>query len=81
MNTPAPVTYEVTSVAPDTDFSTAGSQIPGKRLTIVTSTGYTGTVFVPSTVLSDLTRVQSLIEDEVRKVAAVQAIKGTVTGS
>ena len=81
MSTPAPVTWQITSVAPDTDFSAAGSQIPGKRLTITTSTGYTGTVFVPSTVLSDLARVQALIEDEVRKVTAVQALKGTIAGS
>ena len=81
MSTPAPVTYEVTSVAPDTDFSTAGTQIPGKRVTITTSTGYTGTVFIPSSVLTDLPRVVALIEDEVRKVAAVQGIKGSVAGS
>lgn len=78
---PQQVTYEVTAVAPDVQFSTAGSQIPGKQLTVVTSTGYTGTVFVPSSLLGDLDRVRALIEDEVTKVTAAQAIKGTVPGA
>lgn len=78
MSTPQPVGYEVTGVAPDIQFSAGGSQIPGKQLTITTTTGYTGTVFVPSSVLGDLDRVRALIEDEVGKVAAVQAVKGTI---
>lgn len=77
---PAPVTYKVTAVAPDVQFSPGGSQIPGKQLTIETSTGYTGTVFVPTTLLGDLDRVRALIEDEVGKVAAVQAVTGTIPG-
>lgn len=81
MSTPAPVTYSVTGVAPDVQFSPGGQQIPGKQLTITTSTGYTGTVFIPSSVLADLDRVRAMIEDEVSKVAAVQSVKGTVPGS
>lgn len=81
MGMPQPVTYQVTGVAPDVQFSVGGNQIPGKQLTITTSTGYTGTVFIPSSVLADLDRVRALIEDEVGKVTAVQQIQGTVTGS
>lgn len=81
MTMPQPVTYEVTAVAPDVQFSPTGSQIPGKQLTISTSTGYTGTVFVPANVLQDLDRVTAIVEDEVRKVAAVQAVKGTIQAS
>lgn len=77
---PAPITYQVTQVAPDVQFGPGGNQIPGKQLTISTSTGYTGTVFVPSSMLGDVAAVQALIEAEVRAVAAVQAITGAVQG-
>ena len=78
---PQPVTYQVTAVAPDIQFSPSGQQIPGKALTIETSTGYRGTVFVPSTLLGDTDRVKALIESEVSQVVAAQAIAGSVPGS
>lgn len=81
MSMPAPVTYKVTQVAPDVTFGPGGQQIPGKQLTIETSSGYTGTVFIPASVLGDLAAVQATIEQEVSKVAAVQAITGTIPGA
>lgn len=77
---PPQVTYKVTQVAPDVQFGPGGNQIPGKQLTVSTSTGYTGTVFIPSSMLTDLAAVQATIEAEVRQVAAVQAITGAVQG-
>jgi hypothetical protein len=77
---PPQVTYQVTQVAPDVQFGPGGNQIPGKQLTISTSTGYTGTVFIPSSMLGDLAAVQATIEAEVRAVAAVQAITGAIQG-
>ena len=77
---PSPVTYQVTQVAPDVQFGPGGNQIPGKQLTISTSTGYTGTVFIPSSMLGDVAAVQATIEAEVRQVAAVQAITGVIQG-
>lgn len=81
MSMPAQVTYKVTQVAPDVQFGPTGSQIPGKQLTIETSSGYTGTVFIPSSMLGDLAAVQATIEQEVGQVAAVQAITGAIQGS
>ena len=77
---PPQVTYKITQVAPDVQFGPGGNQIPGKQLTVSTSTGYTGTVFIPSSMLGDLAAVQAAIETEVRLVSAVQAITGTVQG-
>ena len=77
---PPQVTWKVTQVAPDVQFGPGGTQIPGKQLTISTSTGYTGTVFIPSSMLGDLAAVQATIEAEVRAVAAVQAITGAISG-
>jgi hypothetical protein len=73
------VTWEVTAVTPYTDFNAAGQSVPGKQLTISTSTGYTGTVFVPSSVLGDQGAVQEIIENEVRLVAAAKALSGTIS--
>lgn len=81
MSMPAQVTYKVTQVAPDVQFGPGGNQIPGKQLTITTSSGYTGTVFIPSSMLGDLAAVQATIESEVGQVAAVQAITGAIQGS
>ena len=81
MSMPQQVTYQVTSVAPDVQFGPGGNQIPGKQLTITTSSGYTGTVFIPSSQLGDVPAVQAAIEAEVRQVAAVQAITGTIQGA
>ena len=81
MSMPAQVTYKVTQVAPDIQFGPTGSQIPGKQLTIETSSGYSGTVFIPSSMLGDLAAVQATIESEVSQVAAVQAIAGSVPGA
>jgi hypothetical protein len=78
---PKPVSYTVTAVSPSVDYGPTGSQIPGKTLTFTTTTGYEGTIFIPSSVFPDLATVQAMIENEVRLVAAAQAITGTVTGS
>lgn len=74
------VTYRVTAVAPDTQFGAQNSVISGKRVTFETSTGYVGSVFVPNGVFGDQAAVKTMIEGEVRLVAAAQALAGTVTG-
>jgi hypothetical protein len=80
MTMPAPISYEVTAITPDQQFGPNATPIPGKTITFSTTTGYTGTLFVPSSVMGDVPTVQALIEDEVRQVAAAQAIRGTVAG-
>ncbi len=77
----AAVTYQVTAVAPETQYNQLGTAIPGKRLTITTSAGYEGTVFVPDSVFGDLAAVQEAVEGEVRRVAAARAITGSVAGA
>jgi hypothetical protein len=76
-----PVTYTVTAVAPETQFTSTATPLPGKRVSFSTSAGYDGGVFVPDSVFSDTAAVRDLIEGEVRKVTAALALTGTVTGA
>lgn len=75
-----PVTWEVTAVAQDTQYSPTAAPIAGKRVSFTTSTGYAGTVFIPDSVFGDLDAVRQVIDGEVAKVAAAQVITGTVNG-
>jgi hypothetical protein len=81
MATGGPVSYTVTGVSPDTQFTGAATPVTGKRVAFSTTTGYEGAVFVPDGVFGDIAAVKQLIEGEVKKVAAAQVIAGTVTGS
>ena len=81
MAAPAPITYKVTGVTPETQYTPTATPIPGKRVTYATSTGYDGSVFVPDTVFSDVAAVRQLIEGEITQVAAAQAITGTLPGA
>lgn len=72
------VSYQVTGISPDTSFGTDNTVIYGKRVSFNTSSGYSGSVFVPAGVFADLNATQALIEGEVRLVAAAQQIAGTV---
>lgn len=75
----APVGYQVTGLSPAVDFGPGGNQTPGKTVTFTTTTGYEGTLFVPSSVFGDPSAVQAMIEAEVRQVVAAQQIAGTVS--
>lgn len=78
MTMPQQVTYQVTAVTPYTDTDPAGNITPGKRVSVTTSSGYEGTVFVPQALMGSPGAVQALIEGELGQVAAVQAIRGTL---
>lgn len=78
MSMPQQVTYQVTAVSPYTDTDAAGNITPGKRVTVQTSSGYEGTVFVPQALMGNPAAVQDLIEGELGQVAAVQAIRGAL---
>jgi hypothetical protein len=75
------VTYEVTGVTPDTQFTGAATPVTGKRVSYSTSSGYNGAVFVPDGVFGDPSAVQAIIVGEVQQVTAVQNITGSLTGS
>jgi len=75
-----PVTYTVTGVTPDTHFSPTSTPIPGKQVAYSTSTGYEGSVFIPDTIFTDPAAVRLAVEGEVKAVAAVQGLAGTVGG-
>lgn len=77
----APVTYQVTTVTPETQYTPTATPVPGKQVGYTTSSGYAGSVFVPDTVFGDTSAVQQLIEAEVAQVVAAQAIAGTVGGA
>lgn len=75
-----PITYKVTGVTQDSQFTGASTPVTGKRVAFETSSGYTGAVFVPDSVFPNVGEVQKMIEGEVRLVAAAQAIVGNITG-
>lgn len=75
-----PITYKVTGVTQDSQFTGASTPVTGKRVQFSTSSGYDGAVFVPDSVFSNVAEVQRMIEGEVRLVAAAQSIAGNVTG-
>lgn len=75
-----PITYTVTGVTQDSQFTGQSTPVTGKRVQFSTSAGYEGAVFVPDSVFSDATAVRRMIESEVKLVAAAQSITGTITG-
>lgn len=75
-----PITYQVTRVTPDSRFPPGEPVVTGKSVAFSTSVGYTGTVFIPDAVFADTAAMRRMIEDEVRMVAAAQAISGSVGG-
>lgn len=75
-----PVTWRITGVTPDTQYSQTAQPIPGKRVSFSTSTGYEGSIFVPDNVFGDKAAVAGLVAHEVQKVADVQAITGSLPG-
>jgi hypothetical protein len=79
MATGTPVTYKVTTVTTNTQFTGAATPVTGKTVSFETSIGYIGTVFVPDGVFSDQAAVRALIEDQVKLVAAAQMIAGSVS--
>jgi hypothetical protein len=75
-----PITYKVTGVTQDSQFTGQATPVTGKRVQFSTSSGYDGSVFVPDSVFPDVAAVQRMIEGEVKLVAAAQSIAGNVTG-
>lgn len=80
MATGTPVDYTVSAVVADTQYSTQGKPVPGKKVTYSTSVGYDGTLFIPDADFADAAAVRLRIEAEVRAVAAAMGLAGTVTG-
>ena len=76
-----PITYKVTGVTPETQYTPTATPIPGKKVTFQTSTGYEDAVFIPDTVFGDLDAVRQVIEGVITQVAAAQAITGTLPGA
>ena len=79
MATGTPITYKVTGVTQDSQFTGQATPVTGKRVQFSTNTGYDGAVFVPDAVFADAKAVQALIEGEVRLVYAAQMISGSVS--
>jgi len=75
-----PVTWRITGVTQDTQYSPTASPIPGKRVAFTTSGGYDGSLFVPDTIFGDKAAVADMVAHEVQMVADVQAISGTLPG-
>ena len=80
MSDGAPITWKVTGVTPATQYTATATPIPGKRVAFTTSIGYDDAVFIPDTVFADTAAWRQVIESEVVKVAAAQAVTGTISG-
>jgi len=78
MAQPTQVTYQVTRVTADTQFPAGSTPVTGKSVAFSTSSGFSGSVFVPDSVFADKDAVTRLIEDQVRIIAQAQGIAGTV---
>lgn len=76
----APITYQVTTVVPETSYGPTATPVPGKRVTFSTSIGYEGSIFVADSIFGDTAAWRSIIEAEVKKVAAAQQMSGTISG-
>lgn len=76
----APITYKVTGVTQDSQFTGQATPVTGKRVSFTTSSGYEGSVFVPDSVFADHSAVRKMIEDQVKLVATAMGISGTLTG-
>lgn len=79
MATGTPITYKVTGVTQDSQFTGQATPVTGKRVQFSTNTGYDGAVFVPDAVFADANAVRRMIEGEVKLVAAAQTITGSLT--
>lgn len=73
------ITWQVTNQEPAQEFPTNGNPVTGKRITFTTSTGYSGTVFVPDPVYAQPDQVKEIIANEVRRVVAIHTLTGTVS--
>ena len=74
------ISYNVTNVVPETTYGPTATPINGKRISFTTSIGYDGSIFVPDSIFGDASAWRAIIESEVLKVAAAQAVTGTVGG-
>jgi len=75
-----PISYNVTNVVPETSYGPGASPVNGKRISFTTSLGYDGSIFVPDSIFGDTAAWRAIIESEIVKVAAAQAVAGTVGG-
>jgi hypothetical protein len=75
-----PISYNVTNVTPETSYGPGATPINGKRVAFSTSVGYDGSIFVPDSIFGDTRAWRAIIEAEVLKVAAAQAVTGTIGG-
>lgn len=73
-----PVTWKVVSQQQTQQFDPNGNPINGKNVTIETTTGYKGSVFVPDSVYSQPDQVKELLANEAKSVVAVHGLTGTV---
>jgi len=67
-------------VVPETSYGPGASPVNGKRISFTTSLGYDGSIFVPDSIFGDTAAWRTIIESEIVKVAAAQAVAGTVGG-
>lgn len=73
------ITWNVVSQSPTQKFDSNGNPIDGKTVTFKTSTGYEGSLFVPDPVYAQPDQVKEMILGEVKRVAAIHALSGSVT--
>lgn len=65
------VAWKVVTTVPTTGFDISGKAVPGRNVTYQTSTGVTGTVFIPSTV-TDTAAQKDMIGADAARATSLQ---------
>ena len=68
------VTWQVTGQSQDTVFGADNTPQSGKKVTFQTSTGYTGTIFIPDALYVNTDYVRGAIQAEVDATEAVRTL-------
>ncbi|MGH7743513.1 MAG: hypothetical protein ACREQ5_01645 [Candidatus Dormibacteria bacterium] len=73
-----PTTYTIVSSIPTTDIQPGGNLVSGQRFQYQTSNGITGFVFVPQSIMGNVSAVRALIETDVTQLVNVHKLTGQV---
>lgn len=68
--------WNVQGLTPDIRFTPGSGPVEGMTLTFVTTSGVTGTVFVPTNLLADTERIAGLVQQRVAELHAIHTLSG-----
>jgi hypothetical protein len=68
--------WTVTSQTETMDLDQTGNAVPGWKISFMTASGQSGSVFVPNTVYSNVDVVKKMISDRVATITAIAGLTG-----